>query len=95
MTDLATRTEEQPRLDLGDREPPRGYEPDLAEIRQDLAVILASARAVTAEAPWDDRTLRYNRIIYPLLTRWLPDEEAARLCAEFAAEIERIEALAG
>lgn len=93
MTDLAVRNENQPRLDLGEKTPSRTYEPNLEEIREDLAAILASARAVTAEAPWDDRTFRYNRIIFPQMTRWLPDDEAARLCSEFSAEIERIERL--
>lgn len=93
MTDFVAFNEDEPRLDLNDQPPSRSSGPDLAEVREDLADILGSARAVTAEAPWDDRTLRYTRLIFPLLTRWLPDEEAAPLRLAFTAEIERIERL--
>lgn len=81
------------RFDLGEKAPLRTYEPDLAEIREDLVAILASARAATAEAPWDERTFRYNKVVFPQMTRWLPDDEAAQLRPEFAREIERIERL--
>lgn len=80
-------------FDLGDNDPPRSYEPDLAEIREELEAILASARAMTAESPWDERTFRYNKVVFPQMTRWLPDDEATQLRFEFAREIERIERL--
>ena len=37
-------------FDLGDGPKPVSYEPDPAEVREDALAILASARAVTAEA---------------------------------------------
>ena len=79
-------------FDLGDKRT-AGYEPDLDEVREDLRAILDAARRVTAEAPWDERTYRYNKVVFPQMSRWLPEEEAAQLCFEFAREIERIEGL--
>ena len=80
-------------FDLG--EPPKtvGYVPNLAEIREDLGEILASARAVTADNMWDTRTYRYNKVVFPQMSRWLPDEERDQLCFEFFRELERIELL--
>lgn len=80
-------------LDLGDKPASGAYEPNLEEIREDLREILDSARQVTAEAPWDERTYRYNKVVFPQMSRWLPEEEAAQLCFEFSREIERIEQL--
>ena len=39
------------------------------------------------------RTLRYNKIAFPLLATWLPKDEAEQLCFAFLKEIERIELL--
>lgn len=41
-------------FDLGDDPKPVSYEPDQDEVREDALAILASARAVTADALWDD-----------------------------------------
>lgn len=68
-------------------------EPDRDEVREDLQTILASARAVTADNLWDQRTYRYNKIVFPQMTRWLPDDERDQLCFEFFRELERIELL--
>jgi hypothetical protein len=80
-------------FDLGDGAKPASYEPDPAEVREDALAILASARAVTAENLWDQRTYRYNKIVFPQMTRWLPDDERDQLCFEFFQELERIEML--
>jgi hypothetical protein len=80
-------------FDLRDKPASGAYEPNLDEIREDLNAILEEARRVTAEAPWDDRTYRYNKVVFPQMSRWLPEEEAAQLCFEFSREIERIEQL--
>lgn len=93
MNDDPAHDEEQFGLDLGCSPISAAYEPDLGEIREDLAEILASARGVTAAAPWDERTFRYNRIVFLQMTRWLPDDEASQLCFEFSRELERIEPL--
>lgn len=80
-------------FDLGDDPKPVSYEPDRDEVRQDLGAILASARAVTADALWDERTYRYNKVVFPQMSRWLPDDERDQLCFEFFRELERIELL--
>jgi len=66
---------------------------DPDEVRAELIDILAMARAARDAAPWDRRTQRYHRVVFPQMARWLPDEEAAQLCFEFAVELDRIEAL--
>ncbi|MCP9221491.1 hypothetical protein MKP08_01850 [Erythrobacter sp. LQ02-29] len=63
------------------------------EVREDAQAILASARAVTAQNLWDQRTYRYNKVVFPQMTRWLPDDERDQLCFEFFRELERIETL--
>jgi hypothetical protein len=40
--------------------------------------------------PWDSRRERMYRNIFPQMTNWLPEEEAARLRAAFEAELERL-----
>src|SRR5687768_7156592 len=74
-------------FDLGEKPKTVGYVPNLAEIREDLDEILASARAVTANALWDRRTYRYNKVVFPQMTRWLPDDEREQLCFEFFREL--------
>jgi hypothetical protein len=93
MTDPGSMGPEQLGFDLGDKAPAKSWEPDPDEIRNELTAILAAARGVSAELPWDERTFRYNKVVFPQMARWLPEEEAARLCFEFAREIERIERL--
>ena len=80
-------------FDLGEQPKAVGYVPNLAEIREDLDEILSSARAVTADALWDQRTYRYNKVVFPQMSRWLPDDERDQLCFEFFRELERIEHL--
>ena len=92
MSESSSAGPKQLGFDLGDKVPV-SYEPDPEEIRQELCAILDAARCVTAEAPWDERTFRYNKVVFPQMARWLPDDEAAQLCFEFAREVERIEQL--
>lgn len=80
-------------LDLNDTRKRVSNEPDPAEVREDALAILASARAVTAETMWDQKTYRFNKVVFPQMTRWLPDDERAQLCFEFFKELERIELL--
>ena len=93
MNDDPGEDETQLGFDLGDKPANGVYVPNLDEIREDLHAILDEARRVTSEAPWDERTYRYNKVVFPQMSRWLPEEEAAQLCFEFACEIERIEQL--
>ncbi|MBG6116455.1 MULTISPECIES: hypothetical protein [unclassified Sphingobium] len=71
----------------------RSFEPDREEVRDDLRSILDSARAVTAVSLWDRRTYQYNKVVFPQMSRWLPDDERNQLCFEFFRELERIELL--
>ena len=80
-------------FDLGESVAKDSWEPDPDEVREDAEAILASARAVTAENMWDRRTYRYNKVVFPQMTRWLPDDERDQLCFQFFQELERIELL--
>lgn len=93
MSDITTPDESQFGFDLGETQSKGCFQPNLDEIREDLDTILAAARSVSVECPWDERTYRYNKVVFPQMSRWLPDDEAAQLCFEFSREIERIEAL--
>ena len=66
---------------------------DPQSVRDELVAILAVARAARDVAPWDRRTHRYHQVVFPQMTNWLPDDEAAQLKLEFMAELERIELL--
>jgi hypothetical protein len=74
-------------------EPPRDETIDPDEVRAELLQLLALARNAREIAPWDRRTHRYHAVVFPQMTRWLPEEEAQQLCFQFAAELERIERL--
>lgn len=68
-------------------------EPDPDEVREDAREMLTAMRALTAETVWDARTYRLNKVVFPQMTRWLPDDERDQLCFEFFRELERIELL--
>jgi hypothetical protein len=85
--------EEQLGFQLGDAPIAGAYTPNLQHIREDLESLLLEARSGVDESPWDERTLRYKKIVFLQMTRWLPDDEAEQLCFEFARELERIEHL--
>lgn len=68
------------------------FDPD--EIREDCLALIAEARANVANLVWDAGRLKYNRILFPHVASWIPDEqERAQLCYEFAQECDRIESL--
>ncbi|MEA3017554.1 MAG: hypothetical protein QOI38_2276 [Sphingomonadales bacterium] len=93
MSDITDQDEGQLGFDLGGAPSGGPFQPNLDEIREDLRSILVAARSVSAENPWDERTFRYNKVVFPQMTRWLPDEEAQQLCFEFSLELQRIETL--
>ena len=72
---------------------PRHETVDPEEVRQELSDLLDQARAALDAAPWDQRTQRYHRKVFPQMARWLPEEEAAQFCFAFAKELDRIELL--
>jgi hypothetical protein len=79
-------------LGLEDTRPdPTAVDPE--EVRQELRALLDVAKAAREAAPWDRRTHRYHQVVFPQMANWLPADEAAQLCFEFASEMERIERL--
>ncbi len=82
--------ENQPELpDLGT--PAAVYRAGPDEVRAELLRELARVKAART-FPWDARRTLYWRTVFPQMTNWLPDEEAARLRLEFATEIQRLDA---
>jgi hypothetical protein len=71
--------------------PPVVYRADPDEVRADLHRILAEARAAKT-LPWDEDKTSLYQVIFPQMSRWLPEEEAAQLCFEFEAELARLKA---
>lgn len=68
------------------------FDPD--RVRQDARDLIAEARGAAIDGSWTVETLRYRRIIFPLLVSWLPDEaERDQLCFDFEAQAARIELL--
>jgi hypothetical protein len=84
--------EEQLGFELGGEQPEPG-QPNLGEIREDLAAILSEARSATSEGPWDAGALRYKKIVFLRLAKLLPECECEQLSFDFLGEVERIEAL--
>jgi hypothetical protein len=67
------------------------YRADPDEVRAELLRVLAQARAAH-RFPWDARRSLYWRTVFPQMTNWLPEAEAAQLRFEFETEIRRLEA---
>jgi hypothetical protein len=67
------------------------YEADPDEVRAELHRILAEARAAKI-MPWDASKVSLYQTIFPQMTNWLPEEEAAQLRFEFETELERLKA---
>jgi len=67
------------------------WRPDPDEVRAELLCVLAKAGAAQT-IPWDARAALYWRTVFPQMTNWLPDAEAAQLRLEFEAEIRRLDA---
>jgi hypothetical protein len=65
------------------------YRPNLDKVRARLEKLLAEARAAES-MPWESSQLSLYRTIYPEMTLWLPDDEAAQYRLAFEAELERL-----
>jgi hypothetical protein len=78
--------------DLFDEDAPTPeYRADPDEVRAELCQILAEARAAQT-LPWEPSRVSLYRTIFPQMTLWLPEEEAAQLRFEFETELERLKA---
>ncbi len=71
----------------------KSYEPDRDEVRRELMDVLEAAKAAVDECPWDERTFKYHKVVFPQMANWLPEEERDQMRFEFAQEVERIELL--
>ena len=74
---------------FGAQAAPPAYRPDIDRVRARLHKILTETRAAD-ELPGGKASL--YRTIFPQMTLWLPEEEAAQLRFEFEAEMERLKA---
>ena len=82
--------EEASQADLfGAQAAPPAYRPDIDKVRARLHKILAETR-VADELPGGKASL--YKTIFPQMTLWLPEDEAAQLRFEFEAEMERLKA---
>jgi hypothetical protein len=77
--------------DLFGDQPTPVYRADPEQVRADLHKILLEARAAQ-KMPWDPTRVSLYRTIFPQMTNWLPEEEAAQLRFEFETELARLEA---
>jgi hypothetical protein len=82
--------EEETQPDLFGAEPVPAYRPDPDRVRARLHKILAEARAAE-KFPWGPGRVSLYRTIFPQMTDWLPEEEAAQLRFAFDSEMERLE----
>jgi hypothetical protein len=67
------------------------YHADPEKVREELHRILSEARAAR-KMPWDPDRLSLYRTIFPQMTNWLPEEEAAQLRFDFENELARLKA---
>lgn len=88
---MADLFESDPQSDLFGHEPTPVYRPDPVKVRSRLHKILAEARAAE-RLPWEPARVSLYRTIFPQMTLWLPEEEAAQLRFEFETELERLKA---
>jgi hypothetical protein len=76
--------------DLFGAEAVPAYRPDTSKVRARLHKILAEARAAQT-SPWEPTRVSLYRTIFPQMTLWLPEDEAAQLRFEFETELARLE----
>ncbi len=62
---------------------------DPAKVRVKLLAVLEEARAATS-VPWNDHDTRYWRLVFPQMSRWLPEAERAELIEAFQKELKRL-----
>lgn len=77
--------------DLFGPPPPRSYAPSLATVRAEVGKVLEKAR-IAQEMPWTAKEVAFWKTVFPQMTNWLPEEEAAQMRSAFMEEIRRLEA---
>lgn len=63
---------------------------DPNDVRARLHKVLAEARAARSGLPWNERTTRMYKIVFPQMANWLPNSEAEQLCFAFQEELIRL-----
>jgi hypothetical protein len=67
------------------------YRADPDEVRAELYKILAEARTAKT-LPWEPKQVSRYKTIFPQMTNWLPEDEAAQLRFDFESELARLNA---
>ncbi len=79
--------------DLFGPPPRKSYAPSLTTVRAEVNKVLEKAR-IAREMPWTAKEVAFWKTVFPQMTNWLPEEEAAQLRSAFMEEICRLEAAA-
>lgn len=68
---------------------PASYKPNPDRVRSKLNAVLAEMRAAQS-MPWDRKKRAYHQMLFPQMTRSLPEDEAAELRFAFDTEWQRL-----
>jgi hypothetical protein len=68
---------------------PASYKPDPDRVRGKLNAVLNEMKAAQS-MPWNRKMQAYHQMLFPQMTRSLPEEEAAELRFAFDAEWQRL-----
>jgi len=69
----------------------QSYAPSLATVRAEVHKVLEKAR-IAKDMPWTPKEVAFWKVVFPQMTNWLPEDEAAQLRFAFMEEIKRLEA---
>ena len=75
--------------DLLEQQPAQAYRPKVDDVRRELLDMLAQARAAKS-MPWTPAKAKYHQTVFPQMSNWLPEAEAAQLRLEFESEMARL-----
>ena len=76
---------------FGEEAAPVAYRADPQKVREKLTLIVSELRNAST-LPWDASRLRYYRTVFPQMSLWLDEQEAAQLRFAFEEEIRRLHA---
>ena len=71
--------------------PKQSYAPSPEKVRAEVNKVLEKAR-IAREMPWTAKEVAFWKTVFPQMTRWLPEDEAAQLRTAFTEELQRLEA---
>lgn len=71
--------------------PLQSFAPDPETIRLRLSALVERMRGAEA-MPLSERDQRMWLVVFPNMSRWLPEDEAEQLCFAFEREMERLKA---